>query len=240
MKLAPITVITAKKIPVFLFCILYLISSSTASFELGYGLGSMGFKYEVGHKFSESFNLRLGSSEFEFIASDGVYTNGVPTISDMLFNQNTTFDLNQLSLLFDYHPWRADLRFTGGITKNKILLEVVNHGDSEFNINNYSFSDQIVDLTELTMQLTNGMSPYFGIGWSTGFDQNSGFSFSGDLGFYYAVDFALNFSAECKAEAAAVDCSKLRTETLSQQRKLRRDLKPLILPNFGVSLSYKF
>ena len=240
MKFVPITVIPSKKAPVFLCCLLYLNPLMATGFELGYGVGSMGFKYEAGHKFSESFNVRLGSSEFEFIASDAIYSNGVPTISGMLFNQNTTFDLNQLSLLFDYHPWRGDFRFTGGIVKNKLILELVNYGDGEFIINNFRFSDQIVDSTELTMQLSNGVSPYFGVGWSTGFEQNSGFSFSGDLGFYYAVDFALNFSAECKAEAAAFDCSRLRGETLSQQRKLRRDLKPLILPNFGLLLSYKF
>ena len=240
MKFVPITVISSKKAPVFLCCLLYLNPLIATGFELGYGFGSMGLKYEAGHKLSERSNLRLGSSEFEYIASNGGNAADILSISEMLLGQDATVAIKQLSLLVDYHPWRGDFRFTGGIIKNKLILQLVNYGDGEFIINNSRFSDQIVDSTELTMQLSNGVSPYFGVGWSTGFEQNSGFSFSGDLGFYYAVDFALNFSAECKAEAAAFDCSRLRGETLSQQRKLRRDLKPLILPNFGLLLSYKF
>mgnify|MGYP006431630211 CR=1 FL=1 len=210
------------------------------AFELGYGLGSMGLKYEAAHKLSESLNLRLGSGEFEYIASKGGITADVISISEMLLGQDATVVIKQLSLLVDYHPWRGDFRFTGGIIKNKLILELVNYGDGEFIINNSRFSDQIFDSTELTMQLSNGVSPYFGVGWSTGFEQNSGLSLSGDLGFYYAVDFALNFSAACKAQVAAIDCSRLRAETSRQQRKLREDLKLLILPTFGVALSYKF
>jgi len=240
MKFVPITVISSKKAPFFLFCVLYLNPLMANAFELGYGLGSMGLKYEAAHKLSESLNLRLGSGEFEYIASKGGITADVISISEMLLGQDATVVIKQLSLLVDYHPWRGDFRFTGGIIKNKLILELVNYGDGEFIINNSRFSDQIFDSTELTMQLSNGVSPYFGVGWSTGFEQNSGLSLSGDLGFYYAVDFALNFSAACKAQVAAIDCSRLRAETSRQQRKLREDLKLLILPTFGVALSYKF
>jgi hypothetical protein len=130
--------------------------------------------------------------------------------------------------------------FTGGISKSKLLLELVNYGDGEFIINDYVFSDHWVDSTELTMQIANGLSPYFGIGWSTGFDRESGFSFSGDLGFYYAVDFALNFSAKCTENASRFQCAKIRSHALKQQRKLRDDSELLIMPMLGALVSYKF
>ena len=240
MKLIPLTVISLKKVPIFLFCVLLLISFPVISFELGYGVGSMGIKYEAGHKFSESFNARLGFSEFEYVAGDDIHSADVATSIDMLLNQDATLDIEQLSLLFDYHPWRGDFRFTGGISKNKLLLELVNYGDGEFIINNYVFSDHWIDSTELTMQITNGVSPYFGIGWSTGFDRESGFSFSGDLGFYYAVDFALNFSAKCTENASRFQCAKIRSHALKQQRKLRDDSELLIMPMLGALVSYKF
>ena len=240
MKLIPLTVISLKKVPIFLFCILSLISFPVISLELGYGVGSMGIKYEAGHKLSESFNARLGFSEFEYVARDDIYSADVVTSIDMLLNQDTTLDIEQLSLLFDYHPWRGDFRFTGGISKNKLLLELVNYGDGEFIINNYVFSDHWVDSTELTMQITNGVSPYFGVGWSTGFDRESGFSFSGDLGFYYAVDFALKFSAKCTENASRFQCAKVRSHALKQQRTLRDDSELLIMPMLGALVSYKF
>ena len=240
MKLIPLTVISLKKVPIFLFCVLSLISFPVISLELGYGVGSMGIKYEAGNKLSESFNARLGFSEFEYLAGDDIHSADVATSIDMLLNQDATLDIEQLSLLFDYHPWRGDFRFTGGISKNKLLLELVNYGDGEFIINNYVFSDHWVDSTELTMQLTNGVSPYFGIGWSTGFDRESGFSFSGDLGFYYAVDFALNFSAKCTENTSRFQCTKIRSHALKQQRKLRDDSELLIMPMLGALVSYKF
>lgn len=240
MKLIPLTVISLKKVPIFLFCVLLLISFPVISFELGYGVGSMGIKYEASHKLSESFNARLGFSEYEYVASDDIHSADVAASIDMLLNQDATVDIEQLSLLFDYHPWRGDFRFTGGITKNKLLLELVNYGDGDFIINNYVFSDRWVDSTELTMQLTNGVSPYFGVGWSTGFDRKSGFSFSGDLGFYYAVDFALNFSAKCTENASRFQCAKVRSHALRQQRKFRDDSELLIMPMLGALVSYKF
>ena len=240
MKLIPLTVISLKKVPIFLFCILLLISFPVISFELGYGVGSMGIKYEFSHKLSESFNARLGFSEYEYVASDDIHSADVAASIDMLLNQDATVDIEQLSLLFDYHPWRGDFRFTGGITKNKLLLELVNYGDGDFIINNYVFSDRWVDSTKLTMQLTNGVSPYFGVGWSTGFDRKSGFSFSGDLGFYYAVDFALNFSAKCTENASRFQCAKVRSHALRQQRKFRDDSELLIMPMLGALVSYKF
>lgn len=240
MKLIPLTVISLKKVPIFLFCVLSLISFPVISLELGYGVGSMGIKYEAGNKLSESFNARLGFSEFQYVAGDDIHSADVATSIDMLLNQDATLDIEQLSLLFDYHPWRGDFRFTGGISKNKLLLALVNYGDGEFIINNYVFSDHWIDSTELTMQITNGVSPYFGIGWSTGFDRESGFSFSGDLGFYYAVDFALNFSAKCTENASRFQCAKVRSNALKQQRKLRDDSELLIMPMLSALVSYKF
>lgn len=240
MKLFPLTVISLKKVPIFLFYVLCLISFPVISFELGYGVGSMGIKYEASHKLSESFNARLGFSEFEYVSSDDNHSADVASSIDILLKQDATVDIEQLSLLFDYHPWRGDFRFTGGINNNKILLKLVNYGDGEFIINNYVFLDHWVDSTELTMQLTNGVSPYFGIGWSTGFDRKSGFSFSGDLGFYYAVDFALNFSAKCTENASSFQCAKIRSHALKQQSKLRDDSELLIMPMLGALVSYKF
>ena len=240
MKLIPLTVISLKKVPIFLFCVLLLISYPVISFELGYGVGSMGIKYEASHKLSESFNARLGFSEFEYLAGDDIHSADVAASIDMLLNQDATVDIEQLSVLFDYHPWRGVFRFTGGVTKNKLLLELVNYGDGEFIINDYVFSDHWVDSTELTMQVTNGLSPYFGIGWSTGFDRKSGFSFSGDLGFYYAVDFTLNFSAKCTENVSRFQCAKVRSNALKQQRKLRDDSELLIMPMLAALVSYKF
>ena len=74
---------------------------------------------------------------------------------------------------------------------------MVNFGDGKFIINDRVYFDKVIESTELMLQLTDGISPYFGFGWSTGFDREKGFSISGDIGFYYAINFDIEFSANC-------------------------------------------
>jgi hypothetical protein len=210
------------------------------SIEIGYGFRSQGPTFEIGYKFGDSLNVRLGSSEFT--NWDSLVTNNleIPSLNDIIFNQSGSIELKQLSALIDYYPWQGDFRFTGGITDNRIIFEAINYGDDEFIFNNRIFSDHAVDSTELVIQLTDGVSPYIGIGWSTGFDRHSGFSFSGDLGFYYAVDYAVNFSAQCSDNATRFECTKVKTSARKEMHKLKQELELLLLPMVGMGFSYKF
>ena len=60
---------------------------------------------------------------------------------------------------------------------------MVNFGDGKFIINDRVYFDTVIESTELMLQLTDSFSPYFGFGWSTGFDRDKSFSISGDIGF---------------------------------------------------------
>ena len=225
---------------VLFFFIVSVCSMAVKSLEIGYGFRSQGPTFEIGHKFGDSLNVRLGSSEFtnwDFIETNNLE---IPSLNDIIFNQSGSIELKQLSALIDYHPWQGDFRLTGGITDNRIIFEAINYGDDEFIFNNRIFSDHTVDSTELVIQLTDGVSPYIGIGWSTGFDRQSGFSFSGDLGFYYAVDYAVNFSAHCSDNATRFECTKIKTSARKETHKLKQDLELLLLPMVGMGFSYKF
>ena len=101
------------------------------------------------------------------------------------------------------------------------------------------FSDQVIDSTD-QLQLTNGISPYFGIGWSKGFDRGKGFSFSGDLGFYYAADFDVNFSAACSENSTRLQCVMVRIKAKKELYYLGQDSEMQLLPMFGMGLAYKF
>lgn len=87
---------------------------------------------EVGHKFSDSFNIRAGISGYEFSAGEDADSSDVPSITTMYLDDSASLDMRQLSLLIDYHPCQGDFRFTGGITDNKIIFAVHNKGDGDF------------------------------------------------------------------------------------------------------------
>ena len=233
--------VSPKQAPHFLILLLlYFCSMSASTLELGYGFRSLGHTFEVGHKFSDSFNARLSLSKFDFTAKCDAGTSEIPTLQNLILDKSSSMELEQFSLLIDYHPWQGDFRFTGGYTDNKILFSVDNRGDGDFVINGVTFSDQVVDSTSYQLQLTNGASPYFGIGWSTGFDKESGFSISGDLGIYYAVDTAVKFDAECSEKASRLQCVMLKINTKKEQYYLEKESATRILPMFGMGLSYKF
>ena len=111
----------------------------SSGFELGFGVKSLGPYVEVGHKFSDSFNIRAGISGYDYSSSENADSSDVPSITTMYLNDSASLDMRQLSLLIDYHPWQGDFRFTGGITDNKIIFAVHNKGDGDFVINNVIF-----------------------------------------------------------------------------------------------------
>lgn len=236
--------ICSKKFPLFIFTLCISLSGSVVGVELGVGFRSMGFMFEAGHKFSESFNARLAYGGMYFVGTGEMDQPEIPTANDIFFDAQGSGEFKQLSLLIDYHPGRGNFRFTGGVANNRIILEAVNFGNDEvnkyFTIDDKDYSGAIVESTELVMQLTNGVSPYFGFGWATGFDKEKGFSFNGDIGFFYATDFAINFSAECADKATLLQCTKLKTSAMREQVHLNKDLELLLLPMVGLGLSYKF
>ena len=68
MKSNTSNVVSLTKAPLFLIFLLCSIYSS--GFELGFGVKSLGPYVEVGHKFSDSFNIRAGISGYEYSAGE--------------------------------------------------------------------------------------------------------------------------------------------------------------------------
>ena len=226
-----------------LYLILFLLSLSpmqAMGFELGIGVRSLGLTLEVGHKFSDNFNARLGFSQFESRDNGNSNVVEIPSLNDIIFSHPANIELSQSSILIDYHPWQGDFRFTLGITDNKIIFDMVNSGDGKFVINDRVYSDKVLESTDLRLQLTDGVSPYFGFGWSSGFDNEKGFSVNGDIGFYYAVNFDIEFSANCTKYVSQLKCARAKRNAKKEELNLKSDKKLSYLPMFGIGFSYKF
>ncbi|MDG1694061.1 MAG: hypothetical protein P8I13_04275 [Porticoccaceae bacterium] len=233
--------VSLKKVSLYLFLFLFSLSPMQAmGFELGIGVRSVGFTLEAGHKFSDNFNARLGLSQFESRDNGNANVAEIPSLNDIIFSQSANIELSHSSILIDYHPWQGDFRFTIGITDNKIILDVVNFGDDKFVINDRVYSDKVLESTDLRLQLTDGISPYFGFGWATGFDKEKGFSFNGDIGFYYAVNFDIEFSANCIKYVSQLKCANAKRNAKKEELNLKSDNELFYLPMIGIGFSYKF
>jgi hypothetical protein len=65
----------------------------------------------------------------------------------------------------------------------------------------------VVDSVAAEVQFTDGISPYIGLGWASGFDKVKGFSFNGDIGLFASSDFVVFFDANCiDGQAISAGC----------------------------------
>ena len=208
--------------------------------EFGVGARNFGLMYELGNKFSDSFNFRIALGGFDIESDGAVNSAKTPSLEDVFLTESVSMEAKQFSALIDYHPSQGGFRFTSGVTHSLMVFEVVNFGNRGFIIGNQVFSDAIVDSTELRVQLADGVSPYFGIGWASGFSQQKGFSFNGDIGFIFSSNFEVEFTTRCSDKATSYQCKKLKTNTRKEQLNLEQDFQMNFLPVLGLGFSYKF
>jgi hypothetical protein len=231
------------KINIFVLSVIVIFfhHSNTFAYELGVGARSMGQVVEVSKKLGDSFNIRIAigsdynSGDIEYSSSDEI------EVESVLFGDMGQWNASHLSALIDYHPWQGNFRLTLGLTENSLSWMVQNTGVDSFTFNDKTHGNDIVESTELEVQFTDGISPYVGFGWATGFDKISGFSFNGDIGVFAASDFVVLFDANCtKGQETSADCESVKQDAKYELAELQEGEKISLLPLIGLGVSYKF
>ncbi len=214
---------------------------SLMAYEIGIGARSIGQVIELSKKLGGSFNVRIAvasdyeSGDVEYASSEEIEVESVLTGDIGLWN------VSHSSLLFDYHPWQGTFRLTFGITDNSVSWAVKNTNVNSFAFNDKTFSGDIVESTELEVQFTDGVSPYVGMGWATGFDKVKGFSFNGDIGVLGTSDFVILFDANCIGTRIDSDnCKEVKQNVREELNTLKSEEKINLLPVLGLGISYKF
>jgi hypothetical protein len=211
------------------------------AYEIGIGARSMGQVVELGKKLGDSFNVRIAvasdydSGDIEYSSSEEL------EVESVLSGDIGLWNVSHSSLLFDYHPWQGNFRLTLGLTDNFISWAVKNTNVDSFTFNGKTFKNDIVESTELEVAFTNGVSPYMGLGWATGFDKVKGFSFNGDIGVSGASDFVILFDANCVGTRInSDDCREVKENVKEELKTLKTEEKINLLPVLGLGVSYKF
>jgi len=214
----------------------FLLCKPVFAVEISLGMSSLGPVIEVGHKVSNRFNARvaIGGLNVDFGEDN---SQEEPDIESLFLDQLGEWQVEHFSALIDYHPWQGNFRLTAGINNNKIIWTVESSDQDNYRFNGQLFNSLEVESTELTAQFTKGISPYVGIGWSTGFDNERGWSFNGDFGAFYLTDTEISFDAKCADKAT--QCDWVQAEAKDKQADLQEEFLGLF-PIFGLGLSYKF
>ena len=91
------------------------------------------------------------------------------------------------------------------------------------------------------IQFTDGISPYLGVGWASGFDKEKGFSFNGDFGVMATSDFLVLFDANCVAgQVFSTECEVVKGDVKQELEGLQSEEELSLLPLIGLGISYKF
>lgn len=229
------------KLLILSFFISSFFQPSLLAYEVGIGARSMGKVIEVGKKIGDSLNLRLAvasdyeTGDIQYSTSDEIQVDSI--LSGDLGQWNTSHS----SLLIDYHPWEGSFRLTLGITDNLLTWSVLNSQVESFTINGNPTPDGIVESTELEIWFTDGVSPYFGMGWASGFGKSKGFSLNGDIGVMTTSDFVVMFDANCVAgKIFSSECEQIKEDVKKELEELQSEEKINLLPLIGLGISYKF
>jgi hypothetical protein len=221
------------------FLVSFFYFPSLMAFELGVCARSMGQVVEVGKKLGNSFNVRIAigsdyeSGDVEYSSSNEI------EVESVLSGDVGQWRASHSSLLIDYHPWQENFRLTLGLTDNSLTWSAKNNG--AISIGGNSISQDVVDSVEAKVQFTEGVSPYIGLGWASGFDKVKGFSFNGDIGLLVASDFVVLFDANCiDGQASSAGCEAAKQDAKDELKELQTDEKISLLPLVGLGVSYKF
>jgi hypothetical protein len=160
-------------ISVFFFTLVISSAGYGQGTSVGVKAGTLGAGLEIERALGDSFGARVGVNYFTYDYSG--------TEDDVSYN----FDLNlqTVSLLLDWHPFKGTFRLSGGLmingndidsTADLVPTESYNIGDSTFTA---------ADLGTLTGKFDfNNVAPYLGLGWNTSFGSDRRWAFLCDLG----------------------------------------------------------
>lgn len=209
------------------------------SVQVGAHGGTLGLGVSAGLDVSETFAARalinaLGL-DYEETESGNEFTGDL--------------NLQSFGLVADWHPGAGRFRLTGGLFVNNNEVSAVATGN-DLDIGGNSYDGQLSVLLDFER-----IAPYFGVGWTSGWIGEPGFSFSVDAGLLYQRSPLLSgsgnvgtclFSVSSSGNANVRGCSaslaaSLNADLESEHASLLDDLEGFTwYPVLSIGVSYRF
>jgi hypothetical protein len=201
-----------------------------AEIAAGVSVSTLGWGVELSATLGSRFGLRLGAHQGSVdrdFTEDGVDYEG-------------DLELENASLLLDWHPTGGAFRFSGGaIVNHNEIVARASADDLLLEIGNVVIPASQVASLRGTASF-DSLSPYLGIGASTRFGRERGWGFLFDLGVVFQGSPEVDLEGSLIPELAALEPlfqAELRIEEENLEREIDEyDLYPVI--SLGVSYSF--
>ena len=145
-------------------------SLQPSSFSAGLGISTLGIGGSVGYSINSSFTVRGVVNYFKFnkkFSGDN--------------NVDAGMRLFTIGILGDWHFLQNGFRLTGGLLYNGNELNIKATPNSNQTINGRVYTPQQIGTVKGTVNF-RPISPYLGMGYASGHESHSGFSFNTDVG----------------------------------------------------------
>lgn len=203
--------------------------------------GTLGAGVMLGYDFSPSFSGRVAVNYFSYGADESSAGN----------QYSADLQLFSLGVLGDWHPFKSGFRLTAGALLNGNKFTYASSEES-LDIGDGGYRGNMV--AELGF---DALSPYLGIGWTSGRADRRGFSFFADAGVIFqgspsvsvsgqveegggSCSFGVSGSGQATVEG---DCGleDLRADLESEHAELQGDLSDLdMYPVLMLGMVYRF
>jgi hypothetical protein len=203
------------------------ISQAAGEFGITAKIGTLGWGLEGTAGITEKINLRFGYNGLsgDELTVDNVDVGGIDT------SVKVKASLETIPLLVDWHAFGAAFRFTGGVMYNNNKFE----GRAPVNNYNLGSNNYTVGL-DATVEGSNRVSPYLGVGWGNAVSKNRRWIFSADLGFLFQGNPDVTLTPT-GPDAGIVDPDDLAVE----EKSIEDEIKYFrIYPVANVGVSYHF
>lgn len=199
-------------------CLGALLISATASAEVGASLraGTLGLGLEFNVGFTETLNLRLGYSTYDY--------------DDTIEETEVTYDgeikLRNPSAILDWHAFHGGFRLSfGAVATNTEINATGRPTGGTYELDGQVFTASQVGTLRGTVEMGNSVSPYVGLGWGNTVDAAGRVTFLFDIGAVYMGTPEVNLTATCgtAAPAGSVNCNRLQAAVQQEEDDLAED-----------------
>jgi len=203
------------------------VSAHAAPFSAGLGVSTLGIGANAGYKINNSFKVRVAGNYFKYNKS----------VNNGDFTYKGKLRMFTLGALGDWHFLENGFRVTGGLMYNGNQLNVDATPSNSHTYNGTTYTPQQIGTVKGRLNFRR-IAPYLGVGFDSGHESASGFSFNADLG----VLFQGKVRGKVKSISGTLSNNATAVENVKEDVVKAANKKKLLqyYPVIAVGVSYKF
>lgn len=201
------------------------VRAGDSNFAVGAKAGTLGVTVDATVGLSDSLNVRVAANALDY-STDAEYD---------AINYDVQLDFQSLMLTLDWFPLANNFRFTGGVIKNDNGATIRATPTEAKRIGDTVYAPEVIGTLTGILDFDE-VAPYFGIGFGNAVGEDTGFSFSFDLGVLIQ-----SYTVRLSATGPATLIPGFAADLDEEEEKIQKEANEYELyPVVAVGFAYQF